>query len=915
MPRPFANIEDFGARPAVITDAGVVHSHADIARQADLLAAPLRQKPGLLALEAGNALEPLLMFVGACRAGCPVMLLGPGDLAKNPLLGKNFRPEFTYGQEAGGWNLVTSASERAADLHPELAVLLSTSGSTGSAKLVRLSARNIVANAESIIRYLGIGPDERAITALPMQYSFGMSIVTSHLMAGASLLLTENSVLDACFWDHFRSHGATSFSGVPRTFEILDQTGFLDKPLPQLRTVTQAGGRLDPNRVLAMSRYAQRHGARFFVMYGQTEAAPRMSYLPPEMAEDHPDCIGIAVPGGKFRLLDQDGREIEAPETPGELCFVGPNVMMGYATGRACLARGAELAELRTGDIALRLANGLYRIVGRQTRFVKIAGLRLDLDDIEAVLRRQGLGTTVAGNDEKVVVAVDDPGCDTDRLKADLVARFKMPATALVVVLCETLPVLPSGKPDYRTVMKAADRAAPPAGERELLDRFAEILQRDRLGDHETFLSAGGDSLSFVEASFAVEDHFGRPIPGWERLPLGELCRHGAEEPSARGIDLGLDPLLVARSIAIGLAMTSHVFLKLEVWTQLPAAVRLVTRTATPAFLVIFGLGLARAYLGSPEAQRPGPLWRRFWPKIVTIYGAIVLTQACAVLGGGAWPGDSLRAILFQSPGNLVDLLMVYCGLYLLAPVIVGSLERWRTPALAVMFALPWVLWPWLVRLPDPGYFLAFLTGAGGRVGPSVLHATSFVLLGYCLGAFRRRPMFGLVAGLVLGTGVWLGVSHLADNGLAEAVRGIASMDYRRQNNPVYFAYGALGSLVVLGLSLLVVRVRIRPGALDLVFGLGANSIFAFAFGNMVLNLAPTPAVPLWAGLVLSGLFLGMLTLLTDDVTRTHSRFFGPFTDLLRRGMQRLFGLGRAPVFSRMPRLGRTRTVSGPGPD
>jgi acyl-CoA synthetase (AMP-forming)/AMP-acid ligase II len=429
---PFANLEDFASRPAVVTPAGEVVSYADLAARADALAAPMRACRGLLALEAANDLDPLLAFVGACRAGCPVMLLGPGDLDANPHLRERFRPDHEYRRHDGdGWKLTGGGGPAADDLHPDLAVLLSTSGSTGSAKLVRLSAGNIVANARSIAEYLGIDGRERAITALPMQYSFGMSIVTSHLTAGASLVLTDRSVLDACFWDVFRAHGCTSFSGVPRTFEILRQNGVLERDLPGLRTVTQAGGRLAPEHVRAVGDWAAGQGARFFVMYGQTEAAPRMSYLPPERLHDGADCIGMAIPGGELLLRDDDGAVIDTPDTPGELCYRGPNVMMGYAAHRADFARGAELDELRTGDIARRRLDGLFRIVGRASRFVKIVGLRVGLDDVEALLRREGVAACVAGDDTRVVAAVEDGARDTDALKADLVARLHLPATAV----------------------------------------------------------------------------------------------------------------------------------------------------------------------------------------------------------------------------------------------------------------------------------------------------------------------------------------------------------------------------------------------------------------------------------------------------------------------------------------------------
>jgi acyl-CoA synthetase (AMP-forming)/AMP-acid ligase II/surface polysaccharide O-acyltransferase-like enzyme len=897
---PFANLEDFASRPAVVTPAGEVVSYADLAARADALAAPMRACRGLLALEAANDLDPLLAFVGACRAGCPVMLLGPGDLDANPHLRERFRPDHEYRRHDGdGWKLTGGGGPAADDLHPDLAVLLSTSGSTGSAKLVRLSAGNIVANARSIAEYLGIDGRERAITALPMQYSFGMSIVTSHLMAGASLVLTDRSVLDACFWDVFRAHGCTSFSGVPRTFEILRQNGVLERDLPGLRTVTQAGGRLAPEHVRAVGDWAASQGARFFVMYGQTEAAPRMSYLPPERLHDGADCIGMAIPGGELLLRDDDGAVIDTPDTPGELCYRGPNVMMGYAAHRADFARGAELDELRTGDIARRRLDGLFRIVGRASRFVKIVGLRVGLDDVEALLRREGVAACVAGDDTRVVAAVEDGARDTDALKADLVARLHLPATAVEVVHFPQLPVLPSGKPDYKAVLAAGAGADHDTGAVDLRARLASILHRDHLEDHETFMSAGGDSLSYVEGALVVEAHFGRAVTGWEHRPMADLCGGDIDVVEAEHRDGGrLDPLLVSRALAIALALTSHAFLRFGIWRHLPQDLRMITRVATPAFLIIFGLGLARAYLGRPEGRRPGFILRRSWPKIITIYAAIVMIQTCAVLGRNTPWAESWKGLLFMDAGVFVDILALYCSLYLLAPLLVAAAERWRAPAVAVMFAIPWAAWPLLTRMESPGYFISYLTGMGGAVGPSVLHATSFVLLGYCLGAVGRRRSVAAVGAAALAAGIGVATAYAMGREPADLVQGLASMELRRQNHPFYAAYGALGSLAILGLGALLVRTQ-PWSRWRLPFALGANSIFAFAVGNMMLNLVTSQVLPLPAGLAAWVVFLTVITLLTDDVMRPRPRFFGHAATLLRGGMTGLLGLSRrvpAPV-------------------
>ena len=193
-------------------------------------------------------------------------------------------------------------ASRPSDMHPELAMLMSTSGSTGSPKLVRLSRANLSANAESIAQYLDIRQTDRAATTLPMSYCYGLSVIHSHLLRGAGIILTDRSVVDDEFWDSFRRHRGTTFAGVPHTFDLLDRIGFDGSSVPDLRYVTQAGGRLAPDQVRRFAALGSQHGWDLFVMYGATEATARMAYLPTELAFDNPNCIGVPIPGGEFRI-------------------------------------------------------------------------------------------------------------------------------------------------------------------------------------------------------------------------------------------------------------------------------------------------------------------------------------------------------------------------------------------------------------------------------------------------------------------------------------------------------------------------------------------------------------------------------------------------------------------------------------
>lgn len=350
-------------------------------------------------------------------------------------------------------------------LAPELRLLLTTSGSTGSQKLVRISGENLDANADSIVEYLQITKDERPITVLPMQYSYGMSIIHTHVMVGAPILLTKYTLMEKGFWDRVQKEKATSLCGVPYTFEMYRRMGLMQMDLPALHYITQAGGKLPEKRHMQFAGWCAEKGIRFYVMYGQTEASPRMGWLPPDKAIEKCGSMGISIPGGRIDLIDENGEVIPGPgngdsaasagqnaggapvpaagnesadaeasaagDSPtagrkastagsapaesvensmspvGELVYTGPNVALGYALCAADLAKGDEFHGcLHTGDMARRDRDGFLYIVGRRSRFIKMAGKRVGLDEVEKILRAAfpDLDLACAGRDDELHV-------------------------------------------------------------------------------------------------------------------------------------------------------------------------------------------------------------------------------------------------------------------------------------------------------------------------------------------------------------------------------------------------------------------------------------------------------------------------------------------------------------------------------
>lgn len=335
------------------------------------------------------------------------------------------------------------------NIYKDLALLLTTSGSTGSPKLVRLSYKNLQSNAESIAEYLNITSEERPITSLPMYYSYGLSVINSHLIKGATILLTDKSIIQKEFWDFAKNQKATSMAGVPYTYEVLRRLRIFKMDLPYLKTMTQAGGKLASNITEEYIRNAVDNGKRFFVMYGQTEATARMSYLPQDRAMEKYASIGIAIPDGCFSLIDADGNEFVEPNVDGELVYRGPNVSLGYAESVEDLAKGDENGGvLYTGDIARRDEDGFYYITGRMKRFVKIFGNRVNLDAIEQLVKAVTTSCACVGIDDKLTVFTTAKGKEEEIISL-LVKKTGLNIRAFAVRVIDVIPKNTSGKIQY----------------------------------------------------------------------------------------------------------------------------------------------------------------------------------------------------------------------------------------------------------------------------------------------------------------------------------------------------------------------------------------------------------------------------------------------------------------------------------
>ncbi|MBE5884336.1 MAG: AMP-dependent synthetase [Lachnospiraceae bacterium] len=452
----FSNIEKYESNTAVIFEDQQV-DYATFVAHTQKVADVIGERC-LVFLVCSNTYAALTGYVSFLRNRIvPLMINHTMNPEMFEKLKENYQPKYIWqpkGFSEGnsiydfyGYELICCKGEDY-PLVEDLALLLTTSGSTGSPKYVKQSYKNIKANANSIIEYLDVRSSDRAITTLPMSYTYGLSIINTHLLQGASIVLTEATVMQREFVNLIRKYNVNNFGGVPYTYEMLKKLHFEKLELPSLRYITQAGGKLGKELHSEFAKICNDKGMQLIVMYGQTEATARMSWLPWDKTVEKCGSIGIAIPGGRFSLIDVEGNEIQDSEIVGELVYRGENVTMGYASSGEDLILGDERGGLlETGDMAYMDADGYYYIAGRKKRFLKVYGNRVNLDEVENLLKEIGYETAVAGEDNHVkIYAVNGSAED---IKGFLAQKTGLNMRAFEVLSIERIPRSDSGKVLY----------------------------------------------------------------------------------------------------------------------------------------------------------------------------------------------------------------------------------------------------------------------------------------------------------------------------------------------------------------------------------------------------------------------------------------------------------------------------------
>ena len=444
---------------AVIDSLGTKVSYADLVNFTDRVSRLIPRRSFVFLL-AENNVGGVAWTIGMLNAGVvPLLLNARLDAGLFEEMCERYKPAYLcvpsswksehHYEKVGvefGYVIFKTGNENY-PLHDNLSHLLPTSGSTGSPKLVRHCYRNIEAAGLNISTFFEIKPEDRALMVLPLYYTMGLSMVFSHLYAGATLLITDLSMTDPKFWSFMRDEKATSFTGVPYSFEILNLMRFFRMELPFLKLLTQGGGRMERKLNLKFAEYCRDHKMKWIATYGQTEGSARMAYLPPEYAISKVGSIGRAVPNGELSLIDEMGNLIEGSGKEGEMCYRGKNVTMGYAQAKEDLSLGDERnGWMRTGDIAYRDEDGFYFIVGRIGRFLKLFGLRVGLDECEQILKsRFSIECACLGTDEKMIVYVTKDNIEQS-VKELLSEKTRLVASVFEVRVLDSLPKNEAGK-------------------------------------------------------------------------------------------------------------------------------------------------------------------------------------------------------------------------------------------------------------------------------------------------------------------------------------------------------------------------------------------------------------------------------------------------------------------------------------
>jgi len=467
----FDKLEMHSSKVALVSENFETLNFRDLLIMTDKICKNIKKR-SLVFLFTENSIESIAGYISFIKSNCVVMLIDSKtkDSEFNLLL-QRYSPDFLWCNKKmslkiqkdffsivfalNNFQLLKNKKKISYKINDHLMLLISTSGSLGDPKCVKLSYKNIAQNSLAISEYLKINVNDRAITTLPMNYSYGLSIINTHLNSGASIVLTDKTLVDKLFWKLFDNFKVNNFNGVPFTFEILKKVGLSKIFNKNIRYITQAGGRMNNKYIKEITEKSLKNNIKFYVMYGQTEASPRMSYLDMNLWPNKQGSIGMPIPGGNFWLENNGGEKIEKSNETGELFYSGNNVFMGYSNNYKDLDKKDEnQGKLNTGDIAKKDREGFYFVVGRKKRIIKLYGERISLDYVEDKLKEQNYNIACEGNDDQLFIFYEKKN-NININKNEISKIINIIPSRFNLKQLDNLPKNESGKILYNNLKKA----------------------------------------------------------------------------------------------------------------------------------------------------------------------------------------------------------------------------------------------------------------------------------------------------------------------------------------------------------------------------------------------------------------------------------------------------------------------------
>tara|TARA_B110000003_G_scaffold225016_1_gene225682 strand:- start:26941 stop:28341 length:1401 start_codon:yes stop_codon:yes gene_type:complete len=459
----FENFNKDQNKTAIILDNGEKISYKKIIKDSDSIIKSLEKKKSLVFIFCENNYETVISYVACLRSNHVPYLIDSllpnekiSDLIKlykpNYLICKKKKFNFIdkLKEKKNKFNyMIFETKFKNNSINDKLFLLLGTSGTTGDPKLVRLSEKNLKINTDQIIDYLKIDNSHRSVSTLPIYYTYGLSILNTHLCGGASIYLTKKTFFEKIFWNNFNKFKVNNFGGVPFNYQMLLKLNFDKINTKYLKYITQAGGKLNDNDFDKIEKISEEKKIKFFSMYGQTEATSRMSFIPWDKIKSMKGTIGKPVKGAKF-FLYSDEKKIEKINKEGEIIFQGKNVCLGYSYNSNDLSKGDEnKGLLRTGDIGIYDHNKNIRITGRKSRFIKVYGFRINLDEIEKTLVQNGFECACLGKNDKLLIFHTQKNIEK-KIYNILKEKLNLLSRDISITNIKVIPRSKIGKIDYK---------------------------------------------------------------------------------------------------------------------------------------------------------------------------------------------------------------------------------------------------------------------------------------------------------------------------------------------------------------------------------------------------------------------------------------------------------------------------------